>query len=151
MILFIARFISLLFLALASGVVFSHVVQARHKTTLPGPVYLTVQTVLYRDYGKLGGILEAGAFLASLVTLIFIWGRPAPLGLTLLAALCVAAMTVVWGVFINPINQQVLHWTPESLPSHWTKLRDRWATLHATRFVLAAIGLSALILSVLIG
>jgi hypothetical protein len=36
-------------------------------------------------------------------------------------------------------------------PSHWTKLRDRWATLHATRFVLAAIRLSALILSVLIG
>jgi hypothetical protein len=51
----------------------------------------------------------------------------------------------VWALFIRPINGQMLGWTEESFPPNWEELRDRWHRLHLLRFVLSAVGTSALL------
>jgi hypothetical protein len=77
-------------------------------------------------------------------------GRGVIFALSLAGLVCLAAMLLVWAVFINPINIRVQASTSESLPADWASLRDRWHRLHAIRAISAIAGLSALISSVLL-
>jgi hypothetical protein len=49
--------------------------------------------------------------------------------LSLAGLLCLAAMLLVWAVFINPINLRVQASTFESFPADWASLRDHWHQL----------------------
>jgi hypothetical protein len=146
MLLKIVQFISLFLMALATGVVFSHLLEKNTKATLSAPVFLKIQQVLISNFGVVMGLIEGGAFLATLIVVFLV-----ALFFTLVGLVCIAAMILVWAAFINPINQTVNTWTEQSLPPNWMHSRDRWASLHALRTVLAVIGLSALILAVLVG
>ena len=144
-----ARFISLLLTALAAGVVLGHVMSRAGKITLPGPLFVTVQNTLYRNWGKRVGAVEVGAFLSTLVVVFLTRGRSAIFALSLAGLLCLAGMLLVWAVFINPINLRVRASTSESVPADWASLRDRWHRLHAIRSIFAVVGVSALISAVL--
>jgi hypothetical protein len=144
-----ARFISLLLTALAAGVVLGHVMSRAGKVTLPGPLFVTVQNTLYRNWGKRVGAVELGAFLSTLVVAFLTRGRGAIFALSLAGLLCLAGMLLVWAVFINPINIRVRASTSESPAPDWALLRDRWHRLHAIRSIFAVVGLSALISAVL--
>ena len=144
-----ARFISLLLKALAAGVVLGHVMSRAGKVTVPGPLFVTVQNTLYRNWGKRVGAVEIGAFLSTLVVAFLTRGRGAIFALSLAGLLCLAGMLLVWAVFINPINIRVRPSTSESPPADWALLRDRWHRLHAIRSIFAVVGLSALISAVL--
>jgi len=144
-----ARFISLLLTALAAGVVLGHVMSRAGKVTLPGPLFVTVQNTLYRNWGKRVGAVEIGAFLSTLVVAFLTRGRGAIFALSLAGLLCLAGMLLVWAVFINPINIRVRASASESPPADWTLLRDRWHRLHAIRSIFAVVGLGALISAVL--
>lgn len=151
MVPYLVRFISILLTALATGVVFSHVLEKNTKASLAGAGFLQVQQVLLRNFGAAMGLIEGGAFLATLAALLLGYQHQAAFFLTLIGLLCIAAMIGIWAVFINPINQAVNTWTEQSLPTDWMQWRDRWALLHSLRAVLAVVGLSALIVAVLIG
>ena len=144
-----ARFFSLLLTAVAAGVVFGHVMSRAGKITLPGPLFVTVQNTLYRNWGKRVGAVKLGAFLSTLVVAFLTRGRGAIFALSLAGLLCLAAMLLVWAVFINPINIRVRTSTSESPPADWALLRDRWHRLHAIRSIFAVVELSALISAVL--
>ena len=60
-------------------------------------------------------------------------GEPAVPFLATLAFGCVLLMVIIWAAWINPINKTVNSWTPDSLPSNWAELRDRWHFLHTIR------------------
>jgi len=145
-----ARFISLLLTALAAGVVLGHVMSRAGKITLPGPLFVTVQNTLYRNWGKRVGAIEVGAFLSTLVVAFLSRGRGVIFALYLAGLLCLAGMLLVWAVFINPINIQVRASTSESFPADWASLRDRWHRLHAIRAMFAIAGLAAQISAVLL-
>ena len=145
-----ARFISLLLTALAAGVVLGHVMSRAGKITLPGPLFVTVQNTLYRNWGKRVGAIEVGAFLSTLVVAFLSRGRGVIFALYLAGLLCLAGMLLVWAVFINPINIQVRASASESFPADWASLRDRWHRLHAIRAMLAIAGLAAQISAVLL-
>src|SRR5207247_11478946 len=89
------QFISLLLMALATGVVFSHMLQRVPKSTLPGPIFLSVQQILLRNYGATLGAIEAGAFVSTLVSTFLVRSRPAVLVLTATACACVPAILPV--------------------------------------------------------
>jgi len=144
-----ARFISLLLTALAAGVVLGHVMSRAGKVTLPGPLFVTVQNTLYRNWRKRVGAVEIGAFLSTLVVAFLTRGRGAIFALSLAGLLCLAGILLVWAVFINPINILVRASTSESPPADWALLCDRWHRLHAIRSIFAVVGLSALISAVL--
>lgn len=143
------RFVSLLLTGLATGVVFSHVLEASSKAQLSAPVYLAVQQVLLRDFGQVVGLVEAGALLSTLALLFVIRRDGLAFALTLAGFLCLAGMIFVWTIWINPIDVQVNAWTLATLPLNWTEFRDHWAFFHTVRAFLALTGLSALIVAVL--
>ena len=138
-------FIVLLLMGLVTGVSFSHLLQRGPKAELPGAHFLAIQRVLLRNYGAGVGALEAAAFVFALALAVVIRARSSLLFLASGAAACVGLMIAIWAVWINPINRAVNSWSPDSLPRNWAEFRDRWHTLHSVRFILALLGLSALI------
>jgi Anthrone oxygenase len=150
MLLKITRFVSLSLMGLGTGVSFSHLLpwnllQWKRKAELPGEVFVRVQKSLYNAYGPTGVIIEPGELLSTLATLALLRKRRTPALLTSLALLTVLTKFPVWALFIRPINGQMLGWTEESFPPNWEELRDRWHRLHLLRFVLSAVGTSALL------
>ncbi len=143
----IARFISLFLTGMASGVVYAHVIKKPGKAELSAPAYLDVQQVLYREYGKTMGVIEGNALLTTFAALFLGRGRRTPLALTSVAAACLVAMIGIWAALINPINKEVNALTVDSLPENWTKVRDRWESLHAIRAGCSLVALGAQILA----
>src|SRR3982074_69503 len=137
------EFLSILLLGLVTGISFSHLLQRGPKKTLPPAQFLAVQQVLIRNYGPVVGGLELTAFLATFLWAIVRWDEPVVRTLALIASVCIAAMVTIWAVWINTINRTVNSCTPESIPSEWPDVRDRWHTLHTIRLALSAIAFSA--------
>lgn len=142
-------FMGTFLLALALGVSFSHLLQLPTKAKLSGETFLQVQQVLLANYGVVVGAVEVAAVLVLFATLWRMRREPAAARFVGLALACVVAMILVWAVWINPINETVNGWTPDTLPAGWELLRDRWAWLHVVRFALAGTGLAALLVAVL--
>jgi hypothetical protein len=59
-------------------------------------------------------------------------------------------MWMIWAIFIQPINQQIDHWTVTTTPQNWSDLRYQWHFYHLLRLGLAAVGMAALTLSLLV-
>jgi hypothetical protein len=141
----VPAFITLLLMALVTGVSFSHLVQRGREAQLSGPQFLAVQQILLRNYGTVVGGLEASALVCALVLVVVVHARPLLFYLAGGPAVCLALMIGIWAGWINPINKNVNSWTPESLPPDWAEFRDRWHALHTLRLILSLVGLSALI------
>jgi hypothetical protein len=145
--MWIVQFLSVFLLGLVTGISFSHLLQRGPKKTLPPAQFLAVQQVLIRNYGPVVGGLELAALVATLAMGIVGWNQATVRTLAILASACLLAMVMIWAVWINPINKTVNSWTPESIPSEWTRFRDRWHALHTIRLLLAATGFAAVIRS----
>jgi hypothetical protein len=143
------RFISLLFTILAFGPAYAHLLEMPEKRKLSGPDFLTANQHLYRWFALPGGLAEPLAILSTLVVLFLVRKRKAAFLLTLVAAICLVAMFMVFLFGNNPINAKVANWTPATLPANWETFRDRWEYFHATRAALAAIALVTLLTAAL--
>jgi hypothetical protein len=145
----ITRFLSLSLMGLGTGVSFSHLLQWKRKAELPADVFVRVQKTLYNNYGPTYAVMEPGELLSTLATLALVRRRRTVAVLTSVALFTVLAKFLVWALFLRPINEQTLGWTGDSFPSNWEELRDRWHRLHLLRFVLSAVGTSALLAGLL--
>ena len=146
----IALFLSSFLFAISLGVSFSHWLQRAPKATLSAETFLQIHQVLISRYGVVMGIVEIGAVLALVMALIGIKGNALLTSLVGMALASILAMLLVWAVGLNPINQTVNAWTPQTLPQDWAQVRERWAALHFVRLLLAALGLSSLLLSFIV-
>lgn len=149
MILVAARFIAVFLTALALGLTATHVLEIPGKQSLSGAEWLHVQHTFYGGFAVVGGIAEVVGLLAALVAAYFVRARRTVLLLTLIGAVCLAGMLVVFAVGNNPLNQQIMVWTPETLPANWQQTRDAWDTAHTISAALAAVGLAALVAALL--
>jgi hypothetical protein len=140
-----ARFMSLLFVALALGPSLAHLLELPNKIGLAREDYLTVQQ-LYRGWALLGFVV-AGALLSTLVHAIMVRKRPRQFALALVAFFCIVGTQVLFWTFTFPANQETGNWTV--LPENWMALRTQWEYSHAASAVLNLIALVALIGSVL--
>jgi hypothetical protein len=84
----------------------------------------------------------------ALVVLLAVLGRnrPAVLGLYLAAALAIIAGGIITRFLNQPINDQIMGWTPASIPVDWTTLRDSWWTWHLSRLA-ATLGAELLLIA----
>ena len=147
------RFITLLTVALLTGLAFAHVLERPAKMLYDAALYLTLQKTLYVAWGppNVGGILEPAAILATLLLAIGVRRRQPAFWLSLGAgAALLLAFPVVFFAYVAPANEAFRAATTASIPPNWMELRSSWETGHAIRFVLQLAALSLLVLSVLI-
>jgi hypothetical protein len=142
----IARFFSLLFVALVLAPALAHLLELPNKIGLSREEYLVVQQI-YNGW-QLLGIVIYGALLSTLVLTIMVRHQPKVFGLTLTAFLCVLMAHVVFWIFTFPANKETLYWTV--LPENWMALRAQWEYSHAAGAVLNLIAFVMLVLSVLV-
>jgi hypothetical protein len=142
-----ARFIALIFTALALGAAFAHLLALPNKIGLARKEYLIVQQI-YRGWALLG-IVEAVSLLSVAALAVMVRNSRGSFVWALMAVLCIAATLMVFFVFTFPANQQTSHWT--TLPMNWQELRMQWEYSHAARAILYLIAFATLVLSVLAG
>lgn len=144
----LARFASLLLGALNCGLSFAHLVEMAPKRAMNARDWLTTQQA-YRDFGRVARFTLPGQLLATLATLAL--GRRDRVNalLTGISAACTAATVVIWALFNEPVNREIVRWNPAALPEDWAARRDQWEFAHAVSALLHIIGLSALIVSAL--
>lgn len=149
MLLKVLRYISLFCTALATGAVFSHLLQSPVKFGLSPTLYLNVQQTLYQNFGRSLGLVETIAFISTLAVLFFVRKRRSVFIWTLAGLISILAMIILWTGFVSPINTEISRWTAETLPTNWIYFRDRWEAFHAVRAIFAFVGLSSLIIAIL--
>lgn len=142
----IARFFSLLFVALVLAPALAHLLELPNKIGLSREEYLVVQQI-YNGW-QLLGIVIYGALLSTLALTIMVRHQPKVFGLTLAAFLCLLAAHVLFWIYTFPANQETLYWTV--LPENWMVLRAQWEYSHAAGAVLNLIAFIMLVLSVLV-
>jgi len=140
-----ARFLSLLFCALALAPALAHLLELPNKMGLSRDEYLVVQQI-YRGWALLG-IVVFGALLSTLALAIAVRKRAGEFGPALTAFLCIAGTQAVFWIFTFPMNQQTANWT--ILPDAWAALRMQWEYSHAASAILNLAALIAVIISVL--
>ena len=148
-----SRFITLVLVALLLGLSFAHVLEKPAKMRYEGPLYITLQKTLYVEWGppNLGGILEPGAILATLVLCFLARGRRPALWLTLGGLLALLlAFPVVFFVFVQPANTAFREAALTSIPANWAAYRSQWELGHTIRFVLQLAAFALLSLSVVL-
>lgn len=145
----VVRFIGLFLTALATGAVFTHVLQIGPKTELPGGEFLLVHQLLLSNYGPVLSLVEVSALVSTAYTTWVLRDRREARVTLFTATTCLFLMLLVWGLFISPINMRIETWNPGSLPSDWDLYRDKWAQWHVVRALFAGIALAALIRSAL--
>ena len=86
----------------------------------------------------------------ALVVLLAVLGRarPAVLGLYLATALAIIAGGIITRFLNQPINEQIMGWTPAAIPADWTTLRNSWWTWHLVRLAATVIAELLLIAAV---
>jgi hypothetical protein len=142
-------FISLLCAALAFGLTLTHDLEIPGKQMLSGAEWLTVQHTFYGGYAIVGGVAEVLGLISTALLLFWLARRRSAFVLTVIAALSFAGMLAVFAFGNNPINQQVMTWTPATLPANWQQLRDAWDTFHAISSGLAALAFTTLLVALL--
>lgn len=141
-----ARFLSLLFAALALAPAAAHLLELPNKIGLSREDYLTVQQ-LYRGWALLG-VVVIGALVSTLAYAVVARTQRKPLTLAVIALFCLAGTQALFWTFTFPANQSTANWTV--LPDNWAALRSQWEYSHAASALLNLAALIALIFSVLV-
>jgi hypothetical protein len=142
-----ARFLSLLFCALALAPSLAHLLELPNKIGLPRDEYLVVQQI-YRGWWMLA-VFVFGALLSTLALTVTVRRRPGELRAALTAFLCIVAAQAIFWTFTYPANQQTANWT--LLPDNWEELRMQWEYSHAAGALLNLVALICVIIAVLKG
>lgn len=140
-----ARFLSLLFVALALGPSLAHLLELLNKIGLPREEYFVVQQI-YRGWALLG-LVVAGELLSLSTLAILVRRHARELAPALLALLCVVGAQVLFWAVTFPANQATENWTVA--PQNWIVLRERWEYSHAAAAVLNLVAFAALVVGVL--
>ena len=141
----VARFLSLLFAALALAPAMAHLLELPNKIGLSHDDYLTVQHI-YNGWALLGFVVY-GAVFSTLALTLLTRRRRGEFGYALTAFLCLVGTQVVFWSFTFPANRATANWS--ALPDNWIALRTQWEYSHAASAVLNLVALLAVMLAVL--
>ncbi|HEY1326719.1 MAG TPA: DUF1772 domain-containing protein [Casimicrobiaceae bacterium] len=144
MALTLARFCSLLFVALALAPALAHVMELPHKIGMSAADYLTVQRI-YRGWALLG-IVVIAALVSTLALVLLVRHEPRAFVPCLIAFLGMLAAQAVFWAFTFPVNRATSNWS--MLPDNWMALRAQWEYSHAAGALLSFVSFIALILYV---
>jgi uncharacterized membrane protein len=141
-----ARFASLLFAGLFAGFLTAVLVLELSLRSFDGTVYTQVRLVELDSLDMLAVATLLPALIATAV-LVYRTFRTNTRWLTVAA---LALLVLIFGLTLAvnlPINADQVDWNPQSPPSDWTAVRDRWQTAHAVRTTAAVLAFVVLVLA----
>lgn len=153
MFLKIWRFITVTLAALALTMPSAHVLELPQKMQYDAQMYSAVNTTLYRYFAYIGGFYTMGSILTAFVLAFLVRKRGLTFRWTLAGALFLLLAFGIWLTIVAPVNNEVadaLKSAPESVPTIWMRLRERWEYGHVTGFFVTLIGFCLLVISLLI-
>jgi magnesium-transporting ATPase (P-type) len=107
------------------GMAFGHTLELPAKMGYSPTVWTTLQQSLYWGFGHIGGFIEAATvFLAAPVLTFLVRKRRPAFNWTLAGAMFLALAFMVFLVFTEPMNREIFQWTPQSVPTDWTQVRN---------------------------
>jgi hypothetical protein len=142
----VVQFIAIVLTALALVPAGAHLFALPNKIGLVQEQYFIVQSI-YRGWALFGAILIP-AVLVNLVLAVMLRGRGTPFILALLAALCMAAILVIFFMWTYPANQTTNNWT--TVPANWEELRRQWEYSHAANALITFVAFCSVTLSALV-
>lgn len=130
----IVRFVNVISAALLAGISFGIWV-GFNPTDLPPETFVEQQQNMLL---RLKGLMIFLVVTVTFITIVsaFLQKHDKPVFITLLIAagfMIVCMLVTRFGN--NPIDDLVMSWNPDALPSNWAVLRDRWLSLHIIRIV----------------
>ena len=147
------RFVTVMLAALTLTMTSAHVLELPQKMQYDAQMYSAVNTTLYRYFAIVGGAYTVSSILAAFVLAFLVRKRSKPFRLVLAAAICLLLAFGSWLILVAPVNREiayVLTIAPETVPSLWMRLRERWEYGHAVGFVITLTGFGLLIFSLLV-
>jgi hypothetical protein len=145
------RWLTIVLSALALTMTSAHVLELPQKMNYSAEMYAAVNTTLYRYFAIIGGPYQIASIVSAVVLTIQVRGRSAIFRWSFVGTVLLLLAFVSWLILVLPVNQEVaaaLDASPESVPSLWLRLRNRWEYGHATGFALHLAGFCALVMSV---
>ena len=144
------QFVTLVLAALGLTMTSAHVLEMPQKMAYSPELYAAVNTTLYRYFAIVGGAYQVGGIVAAWILAAQLKRRRSTCKWSITGAALLTVAFVSWFVLVEPVNLQIgaaLATAPESVPSLWQTLRNRWEYGHATGFVIHLLGFCALVLS----
>ena len=112
------------------------------KTFAP-EVFLEIVDRMNRNMAPVMTVLMPGTMLSIIPLLLLSYHQQLMVFYLSTSALLLFLVALMVTVVVEvPIVQQIVKWTPSTLPENWRQLRDRWMRFHVIRVVA---GLASLI------
>ena len=129
--------ISIIFSALTAGMFHGPwIALSRSMKTFSPEVFLEIVDRMNRNMAPVMTVLMPGTMLSIIpVILLSYRQRPMVFYLSTVALLLFLIALLVTVVIEVPIVQQIVTWTPSTLPKNWQQLRDRWMKFHVLRVI----------------
>jgi uncharacterized membrane protein len=127
-----AQTLALLLVGLVTGGMFG--IWRGYDITIYAPTtFVEVHQGAVRGLNSLLPAMAAASLALVVVLAVLGRNRPSVLVLYMLAALAIVAGGVITRFLNQPINDQIMGWTPAAMPEDWTSVRDRWWYWHQAR------------------
>jgi hypothetical protein len=143
-------FVTIILVALVTGLAFAHVLERPAKMQYPGDLYVALQRTLYVQWGppNIGGILEPAATIATVALAFQARRQRRAFWLTVLAAVCLL-LAFPWVFFwlVAPANAAFRGVGAQPPPVNWIEMRKQWELGHTLRFGLQFLAFGSLIAS----
>lgn len=136
----ILRFANIMLAALLAGVSFGIWI-GFNPVHLSPAAYLEQQQNMFQS---LKVLMISLVIIATIITAVsaFVQRNDKPVFISLIvAALCFVGCMIITKFGNLPIDNLILTWTPETMPSDWTEFRDRWWSFHIMRTVTELVAL----------
>ncbi|MEY2616824.1 MAG: hypothetical protein QOH78_2597 [Verrucomicrobiota bacterium] len=109
---------------------------SRSMKTFSPEFFLEIVDRMNRNMAPVMTVLMPGTMLAIIPVLLFSYRQqPMVFYLSAVALLLFLIALLVTVVIEVPIVQQIVTWTPSTLPANWQQLRDRWMRFHVVRVI----------------
>ena len=117
------------------------------KTFAP-EVFLAIVDRMNSNMAPVMTVLMPGTMLSIIPVLLLSYhARPMVFYFSAAALLLFLVALLVTVVVEVPIVQQIVTWTPSTLPENWSQLRDRWMRFHVIRVIAGVASLIFLVVA----
>jgi uncharacterized membrane protein len=139
--------ISIIFSALTVGMFHGPwIALSRSMKTFTPEFFLEIVDRMNSNMAPIMTVLMPGTMLSIIPVMLFSYRRqPMVFYFSALALLLFLIALLVTVLVEVPIVQQIVTWTPSTLPANWQQLRDRWMRFHVVRVVAGMASLVSLL------